>query len=384
MITLLKKFGDESDVSKSRVKYGAFLGKSSGIIYGILFVLKLVCTIVTGSACIFADGVCSLSNLLTSLIQASGYSNALKENDSSENSSISSESFEYINGIVAAMLMFAAAILCLGKAVTRMSLNACIKFPTYVIVIIVASIFINVYMFSYQMRCAEKLNSSVFLASAYDALTCSVISTVVLVCAILSEHFRINIDGISGLIIGLYIVYKAVILLKDSVLPLVSQEENDSINDKIAQFIMSYDDILGIHDLKTQRCAGGKMIVTLHAEVSADGNMTKLNDTIDNIERKLEKTLDCMAVIHMDPVTVNDEDTFRMMRFCTLMTKSIDEQLSIRGFRMSAGPTHINVIYDILVPQSVTLKDDEIIKSITQKITSIPGNLYPVIDIEHI
>ena len=152
--------------------------------------------------------------------------------------------------------------------------------------------------------------------------------------------------------------------------------------DKIEKFVTSYDEVIGIHDLVVHDYGPGRVMISLHAEVPADKDILDVHDTIDNIERRINQTLGCQCVIHMDPVVVNDEATDRMRRLCTLIAKSVDEKFTIHDFRMVKGPSHTNLIFDVVAPFECKLSEEEIKNTISAKIESLPGHHYAVIEID--
>lgn len=161
-----------------------------------------------------------------------------------------------------------------------------------------------------------------------------------------------------------------------------SKNGDSEFIEKIARYVMSFDEVIGIHDIYISSMCVGKPVITFHAEVNANGDFVKLHDTIDNIEKKLSEVLSCHVVIHMDPISLNDEASFRMKRFTTLVTKSVNESLNIKNFRMVYGPTHINLIFDVEAPKELSGSFNTIKSDIEKKIKSLPGNLSAVIDIE--
>lgn len=177
-------------------------------------------------------------------------------------------------------------------------------------------------------------------------------------------------------------VISGAISLSEKITSHPSMNKEDEIIDKIARYVMSFDDVIGIHDMFISDQYSRKPIITFHAEVNANGDFVKLHDTIDSIEKKLCEVLSCHVVIHMDPIFVNDEASFRMKRFTTLVTKSVNESLSVKNFRMVYGPTHINLIFDVEAPKELSDSLDTIKSDILKKIKSLPGNLSAVIDIE--
>ena len=97
-------------------------------------------------------------------------------------------------------------------------------------------------------------------------------------------------------------------------------------------------------------CIRDSKMVTLHAEVPADGDILEVHDVIDNVENELREKLGCEATIHMDPIVTSDEHVSELKAAVVSITKGIDDVITIHDFRVVSGPTHSNLIFDVLVP----------------------------------
>ena len=123
-------------------------------------------------------------------------------------------------------------------------------------------------------------------------------------------------------------------------------------------------------------------MISLHAEVSSANDILDIHDAIDNIERELKETLGCDAVIHMDPVVVDDGITSETRKKVATLVKCIDDELTIHDFRMVTGPTHTNVIFDVVVPHRFRLTDQEVEEKVRNAVRALDGNYYAVITVE--
>ncbi|MBQ8851522.1 MAG: cation-efflux pump, partial [Oscillibacter sp.] len=117
-------------------------------------------------------------------------------------------------------------------------------------------------------------------------------------------------------------------------------------------------------------------------EVDAGGDILVLHDEIDNIERHLQSKLNCQAVIHMDPVVTDDKEVFDVKQAVLKLVHAIDPQLTLHDFRMVTGPTHTNVIFDVVVPFGYALTDDALTAEIQAKVRALDGNYFAVITVD--
>ena len=126
----------------------------------------------------------------------------------------------------------------------------------------------------------------------------------------------------------------------------------------------------------------GRVMISLHAEVPATGDLIHLHDSVDNVERKLAGLLGCSAVIHMDPVVTDDERVNDLRARVTEIAHDVDSRLSIHDFRMVAGHTHTNLVFDVVVPYTVSMPDAEVRRRIAGAVHALDEKLFAVIEID--
>ncbi len=181
---------------------------------------------------------------------------------------------------------------------------------------------------------------------------------------------------------GLFICYSGFNAAKDTISPLLGQAPDREFVQQVNDIVMAHEGVLGIHDLIVHNYGPGRVLISLHAEVPADGNILTLHDMIDTIEHELRSTLSCHAVIHMDPICVNDELTERLKKMVKGYLSEISDTLTMHDFRIVAGPTHTNLIFDVVTPYDFAMPDEELIKLISDKIHTGNPQYFAVIDVD--
>ena len=258
-----------------------------------------------------------------------------------------------------------------------------IDFSVLIIVILAVSIVVKLGMYLDGLHLAKKLDSSAIKATATDSISDVVTTTVVLVSTILSRFTDFNADAWGGCAVALFILYSGFNAAKDTISPLLGQKPNKALTDNIAEIVESDPAVLGMHDLIVHDYGPGRLIVSLHAEVSASADMLETHDRIDNIERELAEKLGCHAVIHMDPVVDDDANVSETReKVAALLKEHIDARLSIHDFRMVVGPTHTNLIFDVVVPFDIKTSDGELKREIEVLIKTLDESYFAVVDFD--
>ena len=220
------------------------------------------------------------------------------------------------------------------------------------------------------------------LATATDSLSDSLATAVVLASTLVAHFTGLKIDGYCGVLVGLFICYAGIGAAKDTISPLLGQAPDPEFVKQVNDIVMSYDGVIGIHDMIVHNYGPGRVIISLHAEVPADGDILNIHDMIDMIEHKLHDTLHCSAVIHMDPICVDDEETLSLKEKVGEYINEIDSSITMHDFRIVKGPTHTNVIFDIVVPYDFSTTDEQLVKIISDRIKQENPNHYAVIEVD--
>ena len=383
MVTLLAKLfvRDAGDKNALRQAYGMLCGILGIVLNVMLFTGKFIAGVMSNSIAITADAVNNLSDAGSSFVTLIGFKLAGQKADTEH--PYGHGRMEYISGLVVA-----AAILLMGYELAKDSVSKIItpqetEFSWLVAGILLVSIGVKVYMFFYNHSVAKKIESPAMEATAKDSLSDSVATGVVLVSALVSHYTSIQIDGFCGLLVAVLIFYAGFTAAKDTLNPLLGQKASEEFEQEIEDIVMAHEEVCGIHDLFVHDYGPGRQIISLHAEVSADSDIMMIHDVIDNIEKELRVKLGCEATIHMDPIVTNDEHVNEMKANMLRIIQGIDERLSLHDFRMVDGPSHTNLIFDVVAPFDLGMSDEDLVKEVFKRTQKELGERYfTVIDVD--
>ena len=219
-------------------------------------------------------------------------------------------------------------------------------------------------------------------ATATDSMSDMLATTVVLLSTLFTYFTGIIIDGYCGVLVGVFILFTGISAARDTISPLLGQPPEASFVKKIEETVLAHTEILGIHDLIVHDYGPGRVMISLHAEVPASGNIIELHDTIDLIEHELQAKLNCEAVIHMDPILNDDPETIKLSAEVKEVLRQIDGCLHMHDFRVVNGPTHTNIIFDVVVPFKYRLTDAELSAAIQDAVQHLSTTYFTVINID--
>lgn len=380
LIKLFVKDPENITDLKTRERYGVFAGYL-GIVCNILLAsAKLVVGIISNSISVTADAVNNFSDCASSLVTVISFKLAALPPD--DEHPFGHGRFEYIASLIVSFL-----VLFMGFELTRSSVAKILNpepvvFHTISLVILIASVLVKLWMSLSYKFIGKKIDSQTMRATATDSRNDSLATLATVGVMVFSIFSDIPIDGYVGLLVAVFIIFSGITLLKETVSPLLGEAPDPETVKSIEEKVLSYDGIVGIHDLVFHNYGPGRSFVSLHAEVPANRNILESHDTIDRIEHDVANEMQLEIVIHMDPLIVDDERVNQLRGETLALVKKIDERLSIHDFRVVDGPTHTNLIFDVLMPHKFGRSAVALTDEITVKLKELNPNYFAVITVD--
>ncbi|PKM63279.1 MAG: cation-efflux pump [Firmicutes bacterium HGW-Firmicutes-21] len=382
MVYILAKIfiKDHSDEASIRQRYGILCGILGIFLNLFLFLGKLFVGIISGSIAATADAFNNLSDAGSSVVTAVGFKLAGQKPDIHH--PYGHGRIEYISGLIVSLIIILVGVELLKSSVEKIINPAEVKLSFISLAILTASVCVKLYMAFYNSRIGKKIQSSAMKAVSKDSLCDCVATTAVLLSMIIMDATGFNTDGWSGLLVALLIIYTGINSVRETVSPLLGQPPEPKLVQEIEQIVLSFPDIVGLHDLIVHDYGPGRRMISLHAEVPEDSDILAMHDIVDNAEKELRVKIGCQAVIHMDPISVKDERTLTTKKVVEELVKSIDKRITLHDFRMVTGRTHTNVIFDMVVPFDIKKSECALKEEAASLINEFDRTLYAVVDID--
>ncbi len=377
----IKDYGNTQD-PEVRKAYGMLCGAVGILLNILLFAGKALAGFFSGSIAIVADAFNNLSDAGSSVITLVGFRMAGQKPDSHH--PFGHGRIEYISGFLVSIVILIMAFELLKTSVEKIMHPAAVEAGPLVLAVLAASILVKVYMVLYNRAVGKKIDSAAMSATAKDSLSDTVATFVVLITTLLAEFAEIQIDGYCGVLVALFVFFAGFSAAKETIGPLLGQPPEPEFVKRIEEIIMEYKDqgVMGMHDLVVHNYGPGRVMLSVHVEVPAAGDILVLHDMIDTIEHNLAKELRCSAVIHMDPVCSDDALTNEIKGQVAAIIKNMEGRITFHDFRIVHGPTHTNLIFDVVVPYDYGMTDEEVADYIRKQVTQINENYFVVIEVD--
>ena len=385
MISLLAKLfiKDYTNVTDSKVReaYGVLCGGMGIALNILLFLGKFLAGTLSGSIAITADAFNNLSDAGSSFITLIGFKLGSQKPDPEH--PFGHGRMEYLSGLAVAVLIIVMAVELFKSSFDKILHPEVLECSAVIVLILIASIAVKIYMAIYNHSVGRKIQSAAMGATAKDSMSDTVATTVVLIATLVGAIWGVPIDGYCGVLVSILIFMAGFGAIKDTVGPLLGTAPEKEFVDKIEEIVMSHDIVKGMHDLVVHDYGPGPVMISLHAEVPHTEDILVIHDEIDNIEEELGDKLNCEAVIHMDPIIVDDEKVNEVKEYVCKIVHQVGEELNFHDFRMVSGNSHTNLIFDVVVPFKYKMSDEVIKKAIQEAIWVNYPRYNAVIHIDH-
>ena len=386
MVTFLSRWliqdYDRPEDPEVRRKYGVLCGSVGIGLNLLLFLAKFFAGTISGSIAITADAFNNLSDAGSSLVTIVGFKLAGQKPDPSH--PFGHGRMEYLSSLAVSVLILLMGFELLQSSVDKIRHPAAIEFSWLSVVILLLGIAGKLYMSYYNRSVGNKINSAAMKATAADSLSDSISTAAVLAATLIAHFFHVNIDGWVGVAVACFILYAGYNAARDTIDPLLGQAPDPELVTDVEKTVLSFPPIQSIHDMIVHDYGPGRLMISLHAEVPADGDLLEMHDTIDLVEQTLREKFHCDAVIHMDPIVTNDEQVLKMRSKMHQLVQVIDKRITVHDFRMVTGPTHTNLIFDVACPFDLKQSDEEVKRQVEEIVDLLDGNYNAVVTVDRI
>lgn len=368
----------EQDYSLPAVRTS--VGKLGGIV-GIfcnvlLFLLKLLSGILSGSVSILADAFNNLSDAASSIITLLGFHMAKRPADSAH--PYGHARYEYVSGLMVSFLILLVGFELLESSVKKIFHPSSITFTGLTLGILIFSIAVKFWLSRFFENLSDRIHSEVLEASALDSRNDFMATGAVLFCCLIGRYFTVNIDGIVGSIMAGLIIWSGVQSANTTISSLLGKRADPAFVKKLTDLVLSHDHILGVHDVLVHDYGPGQCFASLHAELNAREDPLQCHDLIDDIESDAWVRLNTHLVIHYDPVVTDDPEWNEMRSQILQIIRSVDSRLSMHDFRILQCPDGRKLSFDLAVPYDFPMTEDQIKLAVYEGL-AVRNKSYPVV-----
>lgn len=381
LVKLFIKDSENYSDKKVRTAYGV-LSSITGIVLNLILAgAKYAAGVISGSISITADAINNLSDAGSSIVSFFGVKISAKPPD--KDHPYGHGRVEYISAFIVSFFVLFMGVELLKDSVGKIINPEPVKFSFLSLAILVISILCKLWLGVFNKNLGKKINSAPMMAVMKDSFSDCLATGVAAVSIIVSAFSNINIDGYLGVVVAVFIFIAGFDILKETLGDILGRPPEAEFVEEITDKIMSYPHVCGVHDMIIHDYGPSCRFASVHAEVPSDEDIMELHDIIDGIERDIYNEYGMLTSIHMDPVVINDERINELKKITQDSVSRIDERLSIHDFRVVEGPSHTNLIFDVLLPSDMKCSNREICQKIEDELSKIDERFFCVITVDH-
>lgn len=377
---LVIKQSDDVKSPKVRDQYGKLAGLVGIVSNMFLCLMKVLVGFLSGSIAIIADGINNLADGGSAVITWLGFKLASMPED--EKHPFGHARYEYLSGLLVSFIIILVGFELVKSSFDKILYPAPISFSWTVVLVLLLAILVKIWQAIFNFQIGKKIDSVALIATGADSRNDVIATTAVLASLLLSHFCHIQLDGYMGLAVALFIIWSGISLVRETISPLLGEGPDSALVEQIEDIVLSYDGILGIHDLVVHNYGPEKRFASIHIEVDAAVDVLVSHDLVDSIEHRLRRELGVHITAHMDPISLDNPNREPVTSILEEVIQTIPGVISFHDLRFVNGPTHTNVIFDVVISDACTLTEQELQEQLHCSLTAYDPTYFVVIEVD--
>lgn len=289
------------------------------IIFGILVNLilslsKFMIGLFVNSIALISDSINNFSDLLNNFIGYFGYKLSLIPPD--KDHPYGHGRIEYLSSLVIAIIIMISALFLGIESYNQIINPSKVESTLWIQIIILISIGLKWFLMRLNEYLSIKTSNVLFKVVAKDSLNDILLSGVLTINFISYFIFKLNIDGITGLLIAVVILLNGFEILKDMIDRLIGKKIDTGLYTMIKKEVLKSPFAFSVHDLILHSYGAENYYGSIHVEVESSRSILELHNEFDKIEKQIYRDYLVKLVIHLDPIEFNLQkrtDAYRLV-----------------------------------------------------------------------
>lgn len=368
MVKLLARLWikDYKNISSPTVKQAyAKLCSALGIVINIaLFLLKLLCGTISGSAAIIADGFNNLADVATTILSFLGF--IMAGIGAGKHHPFGHGRYEWLMSMFSSIAVMIMGFTLAGNSINSIKTPEEVHFDYLIGFILVCSILAKSYMFLYNNKIGKQINSSAMKSTAADSISDLLSTTAIFIALIVQTVTGWSIDGWCGLLVSIFIIVSGFKSLAETIERILGEGADQDIIDRITLLADQYPAVHGITNLIIHDYGLGHVVISMHLDGLHEEQRPLLDTIAHDIEYALYLEMDCTTTIQVDILDSSEDtaNTIKNLTHTVFQDMKIDAQL--QDFRAVKAQTCTDVTLTIAFSRRLQKREKEIRKSLEE------------------
>jgi len=364
-----------------RQAYGRLCGSVGIVVNALLFGLKLLVGLLTGSVAITADAINNLSDASTAVITLIGFKLSAKVADSEH--PFGHGRLEYIAGLIVAVVILAVGVHFLQESVLKIFHPEKLQLNRPAIGLYAGTMLFKLWLLCFYRAVSRRISSGVLRAASLDSLSDLLTTSVVLLAVLLAPHTSYPVDGIAGTLVALMVLFSGVKIIRDTIDPLLGIRPDKKLVAELRQRLLACPGIAGIHDIIIHNYGPNQHFATAHAEVSSAENLLSVHDILEAAEVEIARSMPVRLILHCDPFITADPEVKLWYQRALTAVQAIDHKFKLYDFHLEGRAGALSIHFNLLVPRKYALTQALISAKLTAALQQYDARLAVQIDYTH-
>ena len=318
-----------------------------GIVANILLAsFKALIGLAVHSTAMVLDAVNNFSDVLSSVVTIIGTKIASRKPDKKH--PLGHGRVEYLAQMIIAALILYAGITALWESIKKIINPVDPEHSAVSLAIISVAIVVKIFLGIYVRKQGKKAKSDLLISSGTDALFDAILSTAVLISAVILMIFKFNIEAYVSVIISLFIIKAGFEIIKEAVDDMLGHRVEVEYTKKVKESVVAFDEVYGAYDIILHNYGPDRYLGSIHIEV--DDRMTA--DQIDSLTRNITAKVYEETGIYLTAIGIysNNSSNEKLMKMRNEITELVvDHQhiLQLHGFYVDEEKKKIT--FDVVV-----------------------------------
>lgn len=347
-----------------RFQVGRFAGLLGVLCNGLIFLAEFTLGLMTGSIALISDAVHNVTDVGGSLLSLLSF--ALTRKHADKEHPYGHGRFEYLLSIGFSMLLFFVAFQLALESYDRILEPKIVDVSGLMIGCMVFAMVIK-FLLSYALkRLGRTINSTILHANSKDALSDVFATAGILIGLLVAAVCKIDIDGYLGILVALLIAHAAWGVLKEATNRILGEVPSAEHVAAIKNFILSYEGVLGVHDLLIHDYGPGNEYASIHIEMDASTDPMTSHNVLDRIESDMYKEMGIILTTHLDPLMQDKQTQFWAKRLSELV-KAYGSKYEVHDVRIvTTGTVSRRLEFVMIIPIEDASQADRLTEVITK------------------
>ena len=318
-----------------------------GIVANVLLAsFKALIGLAVHSTAMVLDAVNNFSDVLSSVVTIIGTKIASRKPDKKH--PLGHGRVEYLAQMIIAALILYAGITALIESIKKVINPVDPDHSAVSLAIISVAIVVKIFLGIYVRKQGKKAKSDLLISSGTDALFDAILSTAVLISAVILMLFKFNIEAYVSVIISLFIIKAGFEIIKEAVDDMLGHRVEAEYTKKVKESVVAFDEVYGAYDIVLHNYGPDRYLGSLHIEV--DDRLTA--DQIDSLTRNItakvyEETGIILTAVGIYSNNSSNEKLMKMRKDITDLVVDHKHILQLHGFYVDEEKKRIT--FDVVV-----------------------------------